>query len=90
METQLSTSTERQLTDIIGLRSCGIFPKDKEPSIAIRAYLETLGLRITSLDFRASANGTASDATNAPAVHGFAEPPTLRNESGAGAGLDPR
>ncbi len=26
--------TESQLTDIMGLRSSGIFPKDKEPSIA--------------------------------------------------------
>jgi hypothetical protein len=34
METQLTLSTEKQLTDIVGLRSCGIFPKDKEPSVA--------------------------------------------------------
>lgn len=34
METKVSPSTENQLTDIIGLRSSGIFPKDKEPSIA--------------------------------------------------------
>ena len=34
METQLSLSPENQLTDIVGLRSSGIFPKDKEPSIA--------------------------------------------------------
>ena len=33
METQLSPTTENQLTDIVGLRSSGIFPKDKEPSI---------------------------------------------------------
>ncbi|MDD3179555.1 MAG: hypothetical protein PHQ04_04305 [Opitutaceae bacterium] len=34
METTHSPSQESQLTDIIGLRSSGIFPKDKEPSIA--------------------------------------------------------
>ena len=34
METQLSTSPDNQFTDIIGLRGSGIFPKDKEPSIA--------------------------------------------------------
>ncbi|MGH7959462.1 MAG: hypothetical protein ACREH8_20980 [Opitutaceae bacterium] len=34
METQLYTPTEKQLTDVIGLRASGIFPKDKEPSIA--------------------------------------------------------
>jgi len=34
MDTQLSPSTENQFTDIVGLRSSGIFPKDKEPSVA--------------------------------------------------------
>lgn len=34
METKFSPSSENQFTDIIGLRSSGIFPKDKEPSIA--------------------------------------------------------
>ena len=34
METQLSSSTDSQLTDITGLRASGIFPKGKEPSIA--------------------------------------------------------
>jgi len=34
METQLSTSSESQLTDITGLRASGIFPKNKEPSVA--------------------------------------------------------
>jgi hypothetical protein len=34
METQLPLSTEKQFTDIVGLRGSGIFPKDKEPSIA--------------------------------------------------------
>lgn len=34
METNLAQSTANQLTDIVGLRSSGIFPKDKEPSIA--------------------------------------------------------
>ena len=34
METQSAlSSTQSQLTDIIGLRLSGIFPKDKEPSI---------------------------------------------------------
>ena len=34
METPLPTSTlTSQLTDVVGLRLCGIFPKDKEPSI---------------------------------------------------------
>lgn len=33
METQSSPSTETQLTDVVGLRASGIFPKDKEPSI---------------------------------------------------------
>ena len=34
MDTQLSPSTENRFTDIVGLRCSGIFPKDKEPSIA--------------------------------------------------------
>ncbi len=34
METQTYSSTETQLTDVVGLRASGIFPKDKEPSIA--------------------------------------------------------
>ena len=34
MDTQFSPSTENRFTDIVGLRSSGIFPKDKEPSIA--------------------------------------------------------
>jgi hypothetical protein len=34
MEMQLSPSTENQFIDIVGLRGSGIFPKDKEPSIA--------------------------------------------------------
>jgi hypothetical protein len=34
METHPSTSPQSQLTDITGLRASGIFPKDKEPSIA--------------------------------------------------------
>ncbi len=34
METALSTTTlTSQLTDVIGLRNCGIFPTGKEPSI---------------------------------------------------------
>ncbi len=34
METTLLTPTlTSQLTDVVGLRLCGIFPKDKEPSI---------------------------------------------------------
>jgi hypothetical protein len=33
MDARLSTSTENQLTDIVGLRLSGIFPKGKEPSI---------------------------------------------------------
>jgi len=33
METQTTTSMTNQLTDIIGLRHCGIFPVGKEPSI---------------------------------------------------------
>lgn len=34
MDTQTYPSTETQLTDVVGLRVSGIFPKDKEPSIA--------------------------------------------------------
>ena len=34
METTSAPCIETQLTDIVGLRSSGIFPKDKEPSIA--------------------------------------------------------
>jgi len=34
METQLAPASENRFTDIIGLRSSGIFPKDKEPSVA--------------------------------------------------------
>lgn len=33
METQRLSSIGSQLTDIVGLRSCGIFPSGKEPSI---------------------------------------------------------
>jgi hypothetical protein len=33
METQPLPTTTDQLTDIIGLRHCGIFPAGKEPSI---------------------------------------------------------
>jgi len=33
METQLGATTGTQLTDIEGLRTCGIFPASKEPSI---------------------------------------------------------
>jgi hypothetical protein len=33
METPLNFSIGSQLTDIIGLRLCGIFPAGKEPSI---------------------------------------------------------
>lgn len=33
METQPLPSNEDQLTDVVGLRTCGIFPKNKEPSI---------------------------------------------------------
>lgn len=33
METNLSPSNETQLTDVVGLRVSGIFPKNKEPSI---------------------------------------------------------
>jgi hypothetical protein len=39
METHASSLTKNQLTDIIGLRLCGIFPKGKEPSIrTLRAW----------------------------------------------------
>ena len=33
METTSPPCIESQLTDIVGLRQCGIFPKNKEPSI---------------------------------------------------------
>lgn len=33
MSPPTNTSTETKLTDIIGLRQCGIFPAGKEPSI---------------------------------------------------------
>lgn len=33
MNTQSSSSNSGQLTDILGLRLCGIFPQGKEPSI---------------------------------------------------------
>jgi effector-binding domain-containing protein len=33
METQPAPRIETQLTDVVGLRACGIFPKSKEPSI---------------------------------------------------------
>jgi len=33
METQHEATTGSQLTDIVGLRSCGIFPAGKDPSI---------------------------------------------------------
>jgi hypothetical protein len=33
MNTPTTTATETQLTDIAGLRQCGIFPAGKEPSI---------------------------------------------------------
>lgn len=33
METQPAPSIAHQLTDVVGLRVSGIFPKDKEPSI---------------------------------------------------------
>ena len=42
METQLSPSTESQLTDIIGLRASGIFPKGKEPCITTLRNWTTL------------------------------------------------
>jgi len=39
METHSSTLLGSQLTDIIGLRQCGIFPTGKEPSIrTLRAW----------------------------------------------------
>ena len=34
METQTSLFPEKELTDVVGLRASGIFPKNKEPSIA--------------------------------------------------------
>ena len=33
METPTSSSPDRSLTDIVGLRVSGIFPRNKEPSI---------------------------------------------------------
>lgn len=33
METQLPSSPLAHLTDITGLRTCGLFPKGREPSI---------------------------------------------------------
>ena len=33
MNTQPMTATNSQLTDIVGLRASGVFPKDNEPSI---------------------------------------------------------
>ena len=33
METQHEATTGSRLTDIVGLRACGIFPAGKEPSI---------------------------------------------------------
>jgi hypothetical protein len=33
METPTTPTIENQLTDVVGLRTSGIFPKDKEPSI---------------------------------------------------------
>lgn len=33
METNISPSNGNQLTDVVGLRTSGIFPKNKEPSI---------------------------------------------------------
>ncbi|HVT91560.1 MAG TPA: hypothetical protein VHD76_01855 [Bryobacteraceae bacterium] len=33
MNTPLTSSNESRLTDILGLRLCGIFPQGKEPSI---------------------------------------------------------
>ena len=33
METQTETAMTNQLTDVVGLRLAGIFPKGKEPSI---------------------------------------------------------
>lgn len=39
METPLTPATGNQLTDIVGLRLCGIFPAGKEPSIrTLRAW----------------------------------------------------
>ena len=34
METPVTPTITSQLTDITGLRTSGIFPKDKEPSVA--------------------------------------------------------
>ena len=33
METPTPSLIDNRLIDVLGLRSCGIFPKDKEPSI---------------------------------------------------------
>ena len=33
METNLNSSSDNELTDVVGLRASGIFPKQKEPSI---------------------------------------------------------
>jgi len=33
METPTPSLIDSRLMDVLGLRSCGIFPKDKEPSI---------------------------------------------------------
>lgn len=33
METPITPPIDSQLTDVVGLRASGIFPKDKEPSI---------------------------------------------------------
>lgn len=33
MDTSLTPANQTQLTDILGLRLCGIFPQGKEPSI---------------------------------------------------------
>jgi hypothetical protein len=33
VKTPLTPSNEARLTDILGLRGCGIFPRGKEPSI---------------------------------------------------------
>ena len=39
METPITPLTKSQLTDIIGLRLCGVFPTGKEPSIrTLRAW----------------------------------------------------
>lgn len=39
METPASSLEKRQLTDIVGLRLCGVFPSGREPSIrTLRAW----------------------------------------------------